>query len=163
MQKKQKRPQCEQWLSQAMGFQVSFSSLYCHVWFEMYIMYIHCVYIYEKKWSYFHKGREFLDFIFSSIVLNTYSTRLPLICLPSSCTGRRTWLPGSVELLQTEAPCSGRGTFHEPGRNARQLTTALSWSEQGSSDVLNSTPVTSWLAKVIYPCSHQRAAHHHLL
>lgn len=144
-----------------MGFQVSFSSLYCHVWFEMYI-YIMFIFMRKNEAIFIREG-SYLDFIFSSIVLNTYSTRLPLICLPSSCTGRRTWLPGSVELLQTEAPCSGRGTFHEPGRNARQLTTALFWSEQGSSDVLNSTPVTSWLAKVTYPCSHQRAAHHHLL
>lgn len=124
----------------------------------------------RKNEAIFIREGSYLDFIFSSIVLNTYSTGLPLICLPSSCTGRRTWLPGSVELLQTEAPCSGRGTFREPGRNARQLTTALSWSEQGSSDLAKqhiSHIVIGQghprIATFGYPCSHQCAAHHRLL
>ena len=96
----------------------------------------YCVYIMlmfmRKNEAIFIREGSYLDFIFSSIVLNTYSNRLPLICLPSSCTG----LPGSaLRCCSRQAPCSGRGAFHGPGRNARQPTTALSWSERGSSDL----------------------------
>lgn len=36
----------------------------------------------------------------------------------------------SLALFQTETIGMGRRAFHEPGKSARQLTTALSWSEE---------------------------------